>query len=826
MGGIGKTTLAKITFNDRFIEASFHIKIWICVSKYFKKIRILKEIIAQAGGNPQDGDSKEQLVSILSSLIKDKKIFLVLDAVWTTEVWEELLREPVQGAAVGTRVLITTHLESAARQLGASHIHPAERMTDLEGFSLLFKMVFRNGEEEQWEALKDVGVKIAERCKGVPLAIKTIGGVLQCKDKNARAWEEILEDQVWSTSIFLKEDENVTKSLYLSYRDLPSSIKQCLLYLSLFPQDFVFDRLNVVQYWVAEGFLKSEGTFSMEEFGMYHFDELADRGFLQPEESSIAMAALCKMPDIVRSLCQHLTEGECLFGDMPRPKGRSGNLRRLSMADCDFPVDLHLLKREQRLRTLLICRNPYGGVVLKQDVIEALAYLRVLDISETPTEELPHSIAKLRHLRYLNVSGTPIRALPDSIGNLKSLQFLLLKNCKNISSLPDGITQLRNLRSLQINEVPGIEQMPKGIGELHQLQDLNEFIVDMGEGSLRELGPLLQLRQLVITKLERVSERTQARSALLENKTSMTCISFQWSFPPVDTTTVAQIMNMSDVFDELCPSTSLQILSVVGYLGLTLPRWMWPSSSSSVSAIHNVTLITMSSCINFSQLPPLGLLPHLKTLVIKGCSQLVTIGTELANPSVSPHPSSSTSSSTADGGSTAVLFPKLEFFTLLEMPNLETWSWKTDNGTSMMAFPSLKVLYLGGCPKLRCIPDISSRQLEQIYVLNCPSILEVGSFRATEKLHVRDDSSEHLPPWLEYVCVDPTDEVLSLLLEVKLSPLRRMLQQREAGGNDPDGGWNVFKRFPQAYVVATDDETMFLFYSKDKSLVQTNVQVA
>ncbi|CAA7399995.1 unnamed protein product [Spirodela intermedia] len=477
IGGIGKTTLAKVTFNDQFIAANFHMKIWVCVSKYFNQIKILKEVIEHAGGDPRDGDCKEQLAQILSSLIKDKKFFLVLDDVWTTEVWDELLRGALQGAAVGSMVLIMTRLESVARQVGASHLHPSMRMTGFEGFYLLCKMVFRDGEEQQWGAMQDVGVKIAKRCKGIPLAIKMIGGVLRCKGKNVREWEEILEDQVWSTSIFPEDEENVLKALYLSYRDLPSSIKQCFLYLSLFPEDYAFARPSVVQYWAAEGFLKPEGTLTMEQIGDKFFDELTGRGLLQPELSAIE-GALCKMHDIVRSLCQYLAEGECLFGGMPRLKGRSGKLRRLSMVDCDFPIDLHLLKREQRLRKLLICRNPYGGMVLRQDVIEALGYLRVLDISE----EQPHFITKLRHLRYLNVSGTPIGALPDSIGDMKSLEFLLLMNCENVTSLPDGITQLRNLRCLRMNERTNIDQMPRESADC-----ISEFFMGLLWTSGREL---------------------------------------------------------------------------------------------------------------------------------------------------------------------------------------------------------------------------------------------------------------------------------------------------------------------------------------------------
>ncbi|CAA6663510.1 unnamed protein product [Spirodela intermedia] len=500
-------------------------------------------------------------------------------------------------------------------------------------------------------------------------------GEQQYHAEDASSWIYIrysLEDQVWSTSIFPEDEENVLKALYLSYRDLPSSIKQCFLYLSLFPEDYAFARPSVVQYWAAEGFLKPEGTLTMEQIGDKFFDELTGRGLLQPELSAIE-GALCKMHDIVRSLCQYLAEGECLFGGMPRLKGRSGKLRRLSMVDCDFPIDLHLLKREQRLRKLLICRNPYGGMVLRQDVIEALGYLRVLDISE----EQPHFITKLRHLRYLNVSGTPIGALPDSIGDMKSLEFLLLMNCENVTSLPDGITQLRNLRCLRMNERTNIDQMPRESADC-----ISEFFM--------ELGPLLKLRHLVIRKLERISE----------NKTSMNFTSFEWTFPPVDTST------------------------------------------------------TDATCKHWA---------------------------ELANSSVSPHPSSSTSSSTA-------MLAQLLFFEMHPRWLLETTQ-------------------------------------PHIY-LQLPSILEVGSLPAPEILIVRDDSSEDLSPWLEHVCIDPRDEVSFLLLKVRLSLLRRMLQQREADRNDQDGGWNVVKQFPRGHVAATDDETLFFCYLKDQSFFNTNVQVA
>ncbi|MQM20041.1 hypothetical protein Taro_053056 [Colocasia esculenta] len=816
MGGIGKTTLAQVIYNNQLISASFQMTIWVCVSKDVAGAKLLKKMVACTGVEPGEAHSTEQLQLMLRSLTQGKKILLVLDDIWSADVWENLLRDPVQGAAAGSKVLITTRFETVAKQVGAVHLHPVAKMNPVEGWFLLCKRVCIHGEDFRGlEYLKDVGVKIVERCDGLPLAIKVIGGVLRGRGKNREDWEEVLHSRTWSSSIFPEGMKDmVMEALHLSYEDLPPHLKQCFLYLSLFPEDHVFKRPNVVQQWIAEGFVKAEGDAStLEEIGREYFKELVDRSLLQPEMAAIE-GAQCKMHDLLRSLAQFLAEDENFFGSTSDLNGMLSKLRRLSVADGDADIDLDALKSKECLRSLFLLKNPQGGLVLKDDVIATLGHLRVLDLSGSGILELPHSIRNLRHLRYLDVSRTAIRELPECVADLRSLEFLLLNNCRNVSALPSGITKLVNLRSLEAYEGTQIDEMPSGIGRLRRLRNLKDFVVDRQKGALEELGSLVDLYLLSISKLERVSDKMQARSAALQNKTRLLYVSLECTLSTVLAFDVPMMTRMVDVFDELRPPPSLEILQLDEYMGHTLPRWMWPSMPSMTSPIHNLTILLLNCCFMFSQLPPLGLLPHLKTLFIKSACVVTSIIPEPQDPAPPTHFN--------------VLFPVLEKLTLLNMPNLEKiWDWRGDGHeeANLPAFPRLQNLCVDDCPKLRRLPDCPSSGLKVLHVEGCPALMEVGNLRVPDIFNVYHGRSDSLPPWLRQVSVGPGDHSAFLNLKVRSSLLERMLRQKQEDPENPDGDWHVIKRFPRVFVAATDDESKFLTHIKDSSFFNTNVQI-
>ncbi|XP_038974474.1 putative disease resistance protein RGA3 [Phoenix dactylifera] len=206
MGGIGKTTLAQKIYNDEKLRNNFNQmpQIWLCVSQDFSESNLLRSIIKQAGGDPGEAKEKEVLEPMLSQVITNKKFFLILDDVWDAQVWDELLRKPLQSGLANSRILITSRHEAIARQMRAVYIHKVEQLSQKDGWSLICRMVFKECEEGDMHVLSGVGMRIVEKCDGLPLALRTVGGVLRTKEKRHSEWEKVLSSPAWSLQNFQK----------------------------------------------------------------------------------------------------------------------------------------------------------------------------------------------------------------------------------------------------------------------------------------------------------------------------------------------------------------------------------------------------------------------------------------------------------------------------------------------------------------------------------------------------------------------------------------------------------------------------------------------
>ena len=113
VGGLGKTALAQLVFQDESIQKGF-LSLWVCVSDQdggqFDVMTILCKILELLTNEKLDNRSSFELVQRkFQEQISGKKYFLVLDDIWNEDYanWKELEKFLRMGL-VGSRIVLTT----------------------------------------------------------------------------------------------------------------------------------------------------------------------------------------------------------------------------------------------------------------------------------------------------------------------------------------------------------------------------------------------------------------------------------------------------------------------------------------------------------------------------------------------------------------------------------------------------------------------------------------------------------------------------------------------------------------------------------------------
>ncbi|KAJ6358297.1 hypothetical protein OIU76_000073 [Salix suchowensis] len=197
-----------------------------------------------------------------------------------------------------------------------------DRQIDIETLSddacrtIFNHVAFHKRSKDERERLTDIGNKIANKCKGLPLAAKVLGGLMQSK-RTREEWEDVLSSELWGLDEVDKDkvEKEIFLPLLLSYYDLPSVVRRCFLYCAMFPKDYEMNKDELVKMWMAQGYLKGTGSRDMEVVGEYYFQVLSARSFFQDIEKYGVEDFQFKMHDIVHDFAEYMTENECLTVD-------------------------------------------------------------------------------------------------------------------------------------------------------------------------------------------------------------------------------------------------------------------------------------------------------------------------------------------------------------------------------------------------------------------------------------------------------------------------------------------------------------------------------
>ncbi|GAB2298429.1 hypothetical protein Dimus_032495 [Dionaea muscipula] len=143
IGGLGKTTLAKLVYNDEKIEKHFELRLWVCVGD---DVFGIKEVIGKILSKKPDDVAIEQLQKQLRGVIDGKKYLMVLDDVWIDQrvMWLEL-KNLLKGGNMGSKILVTTRSLEVVKVAGTTTPYELKGLSEEKSWLLFERMAFEPG---------------------------------------------------------------------------------------------------------------------------------------------------------------------------------------------------------------------------------------------------------------------------------------------------------------------------------------------------------------------------------------------------------------------------------------------------------------------------------------------------------------------------------------------------------------------------------------------------------------------------------------------------------------------------------------------------------
>ncbi|XP_026459965.1 putative disease resistance protein RGA4 [Papaver somniferum] len=526
MGGLGKTTLAQLVYNDDSVKKHFDPKIWVCVSEYFNVHRLLSDIMESITLEKFSGFSNfDVLVFKVRQQLTGKRYLLVLDDLWNEDAdqWEKLLQSSLIVGAQGSKILTTTRKRQVADIVKGS-ISPyfLEKLQADECWSIMEGKAFSPGGALKTPNMISIGKEIADKCGGLPLAAKFLGSLMHSKNKE-RNWLSIRENDMWNTP-----ECKIIPILKLSYDNLSPHLQRCFSYCSIFPKDWELSKQTLIQLWMAEGFLQPSnvGTnCSFEDIGDEYFESLMWSSFFDGvEKNELDDVTTFKMHDLVHDLAQVVVgDHECSTVKGPDQLEKLSEVRRLNLImDKELSATFHkTMSKLKKLRTVIVLEPNYylnlcrfssnnhlrilhlgrpakdcSGMRYTTSKLRRLRYFHIssMHLNSNLLDDYSFSrlynlqtlvlsgcalvqnrikeMGSLNHLRHLDISFSDIKELPDSVTSLRNLQRLDLNHCKNFTTFPDSVIGLEFLRFLDMSFTP-IEKIPDFVTSLRHLQTLD-----------------------------------------------------------------------------------------------------------------------------------------------------------------------------------------------------------------------------------------------------------------------------------------------------------------------------------------------------------------
>ncbi|GLU15071.1 hypothetical protein SLE2022_315980 [Rubroshorea leprosula] len=447
MAGIGKTTIAKSIYMKAKEEKLYDLAAWVCVSEDFNDQIILGEMSEHFGCGAASRNSINALLEDLAKKLENKTFLLILDDVWNEdpdkgEHFSSCLLKILK--TNGSSIVITTRsgkVASAMKPVPIEH-YGMEGLSDDVCWLIIKEKFLRSSTETSITPdLEAIGQDIARKCRGLPLVASVIGGTLS-RRTSADEWKDIRDDKAWNLNS--RDGDKILSILKITFNRLTSPLKKCFSYCSIFPKDFVIEKEDLVQLWMAQGFLyqPNESSETMEDVGNDYFNGLLSNSLFQDvRRDGHGNIISCKMHDAVHDLSLSVSKGETFVWETGCIIDRDAKIRHLRVKhDKNEHPPIIPGAVAQRLHSLFL-----EEVDVFISSASDLKSLRALKIVGATGGRLPSTLGKLKHLKYLDLSRSRIETLPKSFLTLYKLQTCRLKGCSSLQMF-DEMSNLISLR--------------------------------------------------------------------------------------------------------------------------------------------------------------------------------------------------------------------------------------------------------------------------------------------------------------------------------------------------------------------------------------------
>ncbi|KAL6327579.1 hypothetical protein AAG906_021870 [Vitis piasezkii] len=350
MGGVGKTTLAQLVYNDYIVRGHFDLWAWVSVNAKFDVVKITK-IILHSVTWPNDYLLDFDLVQV--------KLRDALN-------WKKFCYK-------GSKIIVTTRNREVALMMRSVLVYELAVLPQDECWAIFSGHAFENQ-------------NIDER---LPLAAKKLGGLLRYNHR-VEEWENILNSNMWDLLSGLRP------SLMSTYYHLPFHLKRCFAYCAIFPRGYAFEVNELVFLWMAEGLIQQpEGNSQMEDLGVRYFHELFSISF---SNDPVIMSQNLLCTTLITRHFSFTSHVEDVLEKFETFK-EANYLRTFLASSTAAPEDDEA-----------VCSSTTRVL---DELLAKFKCLRTLSLRGCQIKELPNSIASLMYLRYLNLSLTAIEQLPD-----------------------------------------------------------------------------------------------------------------------------------------------------------------------------------------------------------------------------------------------------------------------------------------------------------------------------------------------------------------------------------------------------------------------------